>query len=200
MGSKLTVDELAQRSGLPTSTLRLYRQRGLLPAPALEGRVGYFDDSHLARLRQIGELRDRGFSLAAIKDLLEGWDNGQGLGEVLGLARVEGPTDVEIVERRTLTQRFPELSGDPALWERLEELDIAHPRDDDKVAVNSGFLPVADVISTFGIPFHVMLDEFAPVAEFTNTTANRFVELYEHYVLADVPAVDADALPAMIGA
>jgi DNA-binding transcriptional MerR regulator len=199
MGLKLTVDELAQRSGLPTSTLRLYRQRGLLPPPTLEGRVGYFDDAHVARLQQIGELRERGFSLAAIKDLLDGWESGRGLGEVLGLARVEGPTDVEVVDRAVLTRRFPELDTNPALWEQLAELDLAHARAGDQIAVNSGFLPMVDIIAAFGIPLGVMLAEFATVDAFTNTAAARFVELFEQYVLADVPAIDADALAAMIG-
>src|SRR5712691_3756479 len=87
MAPRYTVDELARASGLNTSTIRLYRQRGLLPPPEMQGRTGYFDDGHVARLRLIGELQERGFSLASIKDLVESWESGRNLDAVLGMER-----------------------------------------------------------------------------------------------------------------
>src|SRR6266545_3233391 len=80
---RMTVDELARRAGLPSSTIRLYQTKGLLPRPRREGRVGIYDDSHLARLRLIGQLRQRGFSLAGIKHLIETWQAGQTLDDQL---------------------------------------------------------------------------------------------------------------------
>jgi DNA-binding transcriptional MerR regulator len=80
-----TIDELAQRAGLPVRTIREYQTLGLLPSPEKRGRVGFYGQAHLARLGLIARLRDRGYSLAGIGDLLASWRDGADLGEVLGL-------------------------------------------------------------------------------------------------------------------
>ena len=80
-----TVDELATRAGLPVRTIREYQTLGILPAPRLEGRVGRYRATHLRRLALIARLRERGYSLAGIGDLLGNWASGADLGEVLGL-------------------------------------------------------------------------------------------------------------------
>ena len=48
---RLTIDELARVAGTKVSTIRLYQQRGLLPPPAIEGRIGFYDDSYVAAAR-----------------------------------------------------------------------------------------------------------------------------------------------------
>ena len=82
---ELTIDELAHAAGVVVSTVRLYQNRGLLPPPVKRGRVGYYGVDHLGRLRLVGELQDRGFSLAGIKALLDGMDRGESLQAVLGV-------------------------------------------------------------------------------------------------------------------
>jgi DNA-binding transcriptional MerR regulator len=77
------IDELAREAGTRTSTVRLYQTRGLLPPPEIRGRVGYYGPAHLARLRVIERLQARGYSLAAIKELLENWAQGATLAAVL---------------------------------------------------------------------------------------------------------------------
>ncbi|MFN2607175.1 MAG: MerR family transcriptional regulator [Acidimicrobiales bacterium] len=52
------LDDLARRAGLPTTTVRLYQHKGLLPGPRLVGRTGRYDESHLSRLALIGRLQD----------------------------------------------------------------------------------------------------------------------------------------------
>ena len=66
----MNVDELAHAAGLVVSTVRLYQSRGLLPPPTKRGRVGWYGPDHLARLRLIADLQERGFSLAAIRELV----------------------------------------------------------------------------------------------------------------------------------
>ena len=84
--AELTVDELAQRVGLPVRTIRDYQTLGLVPPPARRGRVGIYGPAHVARLALIGRLQERGYSLAGIGDLLGAWRDGADLPEVLGLA------------------------------------------------------------------------------------------------------------------
>jgi DNA-binding transcriptional MerR regulator len=84
--SEWTVDDLARRADLPVRTIRDYQTMGLLPPPEKRGRVGFYGAAHLARLGLIARLRERGYSLAGIGDLLASWRDGADLGEVLGLA------------------------------------------------------------------------------------------------------------------
>src|SRR5919199_2656942 len=81
---RMTVDELAQRAGTPPRNVRNYQTRGLLPPPRLVGRVGYYDEGHLGRLRLIAQLQDQGFSLAGIAELLRAWEQGRSLADLLG--------------------------------------------------------------------------------------------------------------------
>jgi DNA-binding transcriptional MerR regulator len=83
---ELSVDDLAQRAGLPVRTIREYQTMGVLPPPERRGRIGIYRQTHLSRLELIGRLQRRGYSLAGIRDLLASWTNGGDLGEVLGLA------------------------------------------------------------------------------------------------------------------
>ncbi len=82
--ARLTIDELAQRTGITTRTIRSYQDRGLLAPPVIIGRTGYYDADHVARLHVIGHLLEERFSLAAIGALFEAWDHGRTLGELLG--------------------------------------------------------------------------------------------------------------------
>jgi DNA-binding transcriptional MerR regulator len=80
----LTVEELAIALDTKVSTIRLYQREGLLPPPELRGRVAYYVRAHVARLRLIAKLQERGFSLAAIRVLLETWQRGGNLDELVG--------------------------------------------------------------------------------------------------------------------
>jgi len=65
------LDELVARSGIPIRTIRWYQSEGLLAKPAKNGRDAVYRDDHLERLQLIVELRDRGLTLNAIRDLLK---------------------------------------------------------------------------------------------------------------------------------
>lgn len=84
-GSKSwSIDELAALVGVPTRTVREYRTLGLLDPPRKQGRVGRYDESHRQRLELISRLQERGYSLAAIRDLCAASVSGRSLDEVLG--------------------------------------------------------------------------------------------------------------------
>lgn len=59
--------ELAEESGVPARTIRLYIARGLLPGPLRAGRDAAYGLSHLQRLRTIRQLQQEGLSLIEIK-------------------------------------------------------------------------------------------------------------------------------------
>ncbi len=79
-----SIDELAAVAGVPTRTVREYRTLGLIEPPRMDGRVGRYDDVHRWRLELIGRLQQRGYSLAAIRDLCSASESGRSLDDVLG--------------------------------------------------------------------------------------------------------------------
>ena len=66
----LTLAELARLTGLTPRNIRAHQARGLLMPPVVRGRVGHYGPAHVARLRWITALQERGFNLAAIGRLL----------------------------------------------------------------------------------------------------------------------------------
>jgi MerR family transcriptional regulator, copper efflux regulator len=70
------VSELAERVGLPPSTLRFYEQAGLVPARRSESGYRLFDDQAVDRIGLITTGKRLGLALEEIRDLLEVWEDG----------------------------------------------------------------------------------------------------------------------------
>ena len=97
--SDYRIDDLARAAGMTVRNVRAYQERGLLPPPRLQGRTGWYDDGHLARLRLIGRLLERGYTTAHITDFIETWEAGHDLGQTLGLeAALLAPASGDIPE------------------------------------------------------------------------------------------------------
>jgi DNA-binding transcriptional MerR regulator len=87
----LSVEELSARSGAPVRTIREYQTWRILHPPTRAGRRAFYDESHVERLAGIARLQDRGYSIAAIRDLFEAWEQGADLRDVLGVDDVLAP-------------------------------------------------------------------------------------------------------------
>lgn len=68
-GGFLRIEELAEATGATVRNIRVYQERGLLPAPVRRGRTAYYGPAHTHRLRQILRLLDRGYTFATIEEL-----------------------------------------------------------------------------------------------------------------------------------
>ena len=104
----LTIEQLAGEVGMSVRNIRNHHSRGLLPAPEVRARVGFYGADHVARLRLILDLQADGFNLAAIERLLSGSD---GLAErLLGLRHaVTTPFEAETPEVVTAKDLTEEL-------------------------------------------------------------------------------------------
>src|ERR1700757_5051370 len=67
---ELTIDQLAQRTGMSARNIRAHQSRGLLAPPTLRGRTGYYNEQHVARIAMIQELQSDGYSLELIRRLV----------------------------------------------------------------------------------------------------------------------------------
>src|SRR2546423_15145555 len=70
--ASMTIDELARQTGMTVRNIRAHQSRGLLPAPEVRGRTGYYSEDHAARVELIKELQADGFNLESIRRLLSG--------------------------------------------------------------------------------------------------------------------------------
>src|SRR6266581_8497335 len=66
------IEQLARTAGVAVDTIRFYQGKGLLDAPRREGRVTWYGDAHLERLKRIKELQQQGFTLTVIQRFLAG--------------------------------------------------------------------------------------------------------------------------------
>jgi DNA-binding transcriptional MerR regulator len=60
------IDDLARAGGVLVRNVRYYQDSGMLPQPRRRGRVAIYRDAHLARLRLITRLLNRGYTAANI--------------------------------------------------------------------------------------------------------------------------------------
>jgi len=193
----MTIDELARESGATSRNIRAYQTRGLLPSPRMEGRVGYYDEGHLARLRYVAGLQERGFSLAAIQCLLDAWEEGRGLNDVLGFEEaLTAPWSDEIPERvplERLMEHFPEGLEHPELLERSIALGLLTVVDGELEAPSPRLYKVGAELVAAGVPLAAVLDEYERLVADADRIAGRFVELFESnvwepFVAAGMPA------------
>ena len=131
-GSYVLAD-IAARSSLPARTIRFYQSVGVLPKPDRRGRVAIYREEHLERLRVIAELRDRGLTLAGIRDLLDRRVSpGVSVGDWLGLdSTLRGPWS-EDRPRLADDSELADLLGrrPPGLRGRLEQSGYLHREPD----------------------------------------------------------------------
>lgn len=199
------IEDLARHSGATVRTIRGYQDRGLLPRPERRGRANVYRDTHLSRLRQIAGLLDRGYTLASIKELLEAWDAGRGLGGVLGLvAEVERPWSDEEAARMTraeLNEKFGGTRDDAAVEDAVElGVLVRLPETPDEFLVPSPQeLAVAAELHAAGVPLLAISGHLRELRAQVEHIAGRFLDFTTEYVFQqylDHPPTDAEATEA----
>jgi DNA-binding transcriptional MerR regulator len=190
----LTIDDLAREAGTTTRNVRAYQTRGLLPPPKLVGRVGYYGEEHLVRLRLIARLQERGYSLAAIDDLVHAWSQQKSLADLLGFAHELRPDDDDerevVVSETELASRFPTIVGDDTLVARSMALGIVIPTDADAHGVpqyrvpSPRLLDVGQALVQIGVPLTEVLDVLAELRSHANEIASSMVRMFARHVIA----------------
>ena len=184
------IEDLAHLTHTTVRTIRAYQDKGLLPRPERQGRANLYADTHLARLHQITHLLDRGYTLASIKELLDAWDTGRGLGGVLGLVtEVEGPwTDEQParITRAELNARFGGTPDDDAVAEAVElgVLEAVDGDQDSFLVPSPQELSVAAELHAAGVPLSAISGHLRELRTQVEHIAARFLEFTTEYVFA----------------
>ncbi|MEU6348125.1 MerR family transcriptional regulator [Streptomyces sp. NPDC047072] len=169
------MEELARLAGITVRTLRFYRERKLIPPPRREGRIAWYDDHHLARLRTIAALLDRGHTLTGIAELAEALDHGRDVADVLG---VPLPTEEEPV-RLTPEELAARFEGQVTAENLATALDLGYlgTDGDDIVHISRRLLDVSSALVREGIPLAEVLTAGKRVREHVDALAEMFTEL-----------------------
>ncbi|MER6518929.1 MerR family transcriptional regulator [Streptomyces sp. NPDC001553] len=178
-------EELAEAAGIPVRTLRFYRERKLLPPPRREGRIAWYDEHHLARLRTIAGLLERGHTLGGIAELTAAFENGRDvgqLGELLGIGWSE----------ETPVRMSPEALADYFEGEVTPEnlaasLDLGYLAIDGDaiVHVSRRLLDVSSALVREGVPLAAVLETGRRVREHADAMAALFTELISTHIADD---------------
>ncbi|MFD4031608.1 MerR family transcriptional regulator [Streptomyces sp. NPDC058637] len=169
------MEELAGEAGITVRTLRFYRERGLIQPPRREGRIAWYDDHHLARLRTITGLLDRGHTLNGIADLAATFDSGRDVAEVLGLGEPTEETPV-----RLSPEQLADYFGDQATAENLAaalELGYLAVDGDEIVHISRRLLDVSAELVREGVPLSAVLSSGRLVREHADALAGLFVRV-----------------------
>lgn len=144
------MEELARLAGITPRTLRFYRERKLIPPPRREGRIAWYDDHHLARLRTIAALLERGHTLTGIAELAEALDHGRDVADLLGVAT---PTEEEPV-RLTPEELAARFEGQVTTDNLAAALELGYlgTDGDEIVHISRRLLDVSSALVAEGIP------------------------------------------------
>jgi DNA-binding transcriptional MerR regulator len=189
---ELGAEELAERAGITVALLRSYQSKGLLPPPRRMGRAALYDDRHLERLRDIAELKSRGYSLRSIAEHFDP-------------PRRTEPTSPEALRLRDVAAR----SGVPVemlrSWQASGLIRPRHEADGavydqtDVMAARSILLLVGS-----GIPFDRFLEVARLQIDASVELAHGALGLFEEHVAsrldADDPATRDAAFAEMVEA
>ena len=184
--NEYTIDELARTAATTVRNVRAYQDRGLLPAPEIRGRTGIYSDNHLARLRIISNMLERGYTLNSIRELMMAWQEGRDLKQLLGLEMaVTKPFVDELPESTTLAALKRDFGGrfSPSALSRAVKLGIVRMQGSRLEVPSPRLLAAGRELVRFGIPLEQMLDLLAGLRANVEHVADGMVSLVAEYII-----------------
>lgn len=169
------MEELANEAGITVRTVRFYRERGLIPPPRREGRIAWYDGHHLARLRTIAALLERGHTLNGIADLATAFESGRDVGEVLGLGEPTEETPVRLSPGELADYYEGEVTAENLA--AALELGYLAKNGEEIVHISRNLLDASAALVREGIPLAAVLAASRRVRAHAEALAELFVEV-----------------------
>jgi DNA-binding transcriptional MerR regulator len=180
------IEQLARAAGVAVDTIRFYQGKSLLDAPRREGRVTWYGDGHLERLRRIKELQQQGFSLTVIQRFLAGELEASDEALVAAVTRPAAPQTLtlsELAERSGVAEPLLLSLQQAGLLVPVEGGDEPLYPADDLEAIAAGMKLIAA-----GVPLGSLLDLGKDYAAAVDRTARQAVDLFDHHVRERIQA------------
>ncbi|MCY7341160.1 MAG: MerR family transcriptional regulator [Pseudonocardia sp.] len=183
---ELTIDQLADRTGITVRTIRFYAGRGLLPPPQLRGRTGLYGPDHVARLGLVSELSALGFTLTAIVSHLEKLPAGAGADELAlqrALLTPWVPEQIEEVDLAELERRAGRRLDDDDL-DALEGLGVVTRLDGTRVRLHGpATLTEGLAVLDSGLPAQAWRRAHQLIEQHTTALAEDLMKMFQDEVL-----------------
>jgi len=187
------IDDLARLAGTTTRNIRVYRDRGLLHPPLRVGRIALFNDTHLTRLRLITSMLDKGYNIAHVHEMLNAWEQGKDVGDMLGLeSAIAGSWATEKPERMSVADA-KRLVDDDAGFERMFGLGIIRLEDGEAVVVRPKLIEVFNEIRQYGVATDKLIDLHAGITPLIDQISGMLVQAGIEHVLDRIKP--GEALP-----
>jgi DNA-binding transcriptional MerR regulator len=178
---KMTIGELARRTGMTVRNIRAHQTRGLLPPPEVHGRTGFYNEEHVARIELTREMQAEGLNLEAIRRVLESTEGSSA--EIVDFARaVRAPFEdetPEIFDPGELAEIWGAKELDPKLIRRGEKLGILRELPDGKIeAISPRLQRAGGALVELGVSPNATLDVADKLRRQADAAARTFVDLF----------------------
>jgi DNA-binding transcriptional MerR regulator len=180
------IEQLARTAGVAVDTIRFYQGKGLLDAPRREGRVTFYGDSHVERLRRIKELQQQGFTLTVIQRFLTGELEPSDEALVAAVTHPAAPQTLtlgELAERSGVAEPLLVSLQQAGLLVPIEGGDEPLYPADDLEAIAAGMKLLAA-----GVPIGALMDLGKDYAAAVDRTARQAVDLFDRHVRERIQA------------
>lgn len=180
-----TIDELARAAQTTVRNVRAYQDRGLIPPPERRGRTGYYNGGHLSRLRMISQMVNRGYTLASIGELIQAWERGQDIAQLIGLeTAVSSPWTDEVPRHYTLPALIKLYGGvfDPRWLVKAVQLGVLKPDGTRFYAPSPRMIQAGAELVRSGIPLDEMLEVVRSLRANVERAGEEMVRLVEQHV------------------
>jgi DNA-binding transcriptional MerR regulator len=180
--NQLTIEQLAQQTGLSVRNIRSHHARGLLPPPEVRVRVGYYGPEHMSRLKLIKELQDEGLKLEGIKRLLaESSSTREGILRVREVADATAEAEEpQVLAAAELQARLQLGDADAAkALAKAEKLGILVPLGDGLFeAPTPSLLDAAEEAQRMGIDIVAAMEVVGELERHARAVSRRFIKLF----------------------
>jgi len=180
------IEQLARAAGVAVDTIRFYQGKGLLEAPRREGRVTWYGDTHVERLKRIKDLQQQGFTLTVIQRFLAGELEASDEALVAAVTRPSAPQTLtlgELAERSGVAEPLLMSLQQAGLLVPIEGGDEALYPADDLEAIAAGMKLIAA-----GVPLGALMDLGKDYATAVDRTARKAVDLFDRHVRERIQA------------
>jgi DNA-binding transcriptional MerR regulator len=186
----LGVDALAAAAKVSVDTVRYYQHIGLLKPPRRDGRRAVYDPSHLARMSEIRQLANAGFTLNQIRQLADSPPDDQhqdGLRHLAGDdALVRSLTRGEVADQAGVPESLVALLCDNGL---LQPVTVANESRFDEDAVSMVRAGLA--IAAAGVPLEQLVSLAGDHAANVTQIVNQAISLFEEHIKG-TPGAESD--------
>src|SRR5256714_10098053 len=167
------IEQLARAAGVAVDTIRFYQGKGLLEAPRREGRVTFYGDAHVERLKRIKGLQQQGFTLTVIQRFLAGELEASDEALVAAVTRPAAPQTLtlsELAERSGVAEPLLRSLQQAGLLVPIEGGEEPLYPADDLEAISAGMKLIAA-----GVPLGALMELGKDYAAGVDRTARQAV-------------------------